>query len=380
MKKMRTVVHGMAVLIVLAGCSNGPRAVSEELLAKLRTIEVSIDVPPGNFLYVHGSSSDTMPPVMAPAGTSAGAVMAANIFAGLLIAGIEHAMTAAGREATVPIGNSVKDLDVRTMAFGHLKTMSAGVSNAPALTLSAEPFPKEQPVQVPQAEINAPPGSFPKPDPPDPLKPMRDRARVSQADASLFVRVWPVFRGGPNTATMVQSAAWLYDKSGNLIYNSATTFVGPASPNLARTEVVRWWADGRFRRHTVHGIRAVTLPLGEDLITPVVGARRTADMEHTLATKSERHRTDGMQLREAVPQAQESTANAMRMRSTGCAVESDDKNVIYRYERHVQGQFVAVSAYCPGERLDLWSQDMVPGMSWLTQPLPTPVVVTSAPN
>jgi hypothetical protein len=378
MTKMRFLAQGMAALIVLGGCANAPRGVTEHQLAKLRSIDISIDVPPGNFLYIHNSSAESMPPVLGPPGASVGTVMAANLFAGLIIAGIEHAMTAAGREATVPVGNSVKDLDVRGMAFGHLKALSMSAPNAPTINLSPDPFPKEEPVQVSPAETNAPPGSFPKPDPPDPLKPLIHRAKASQADATLFIKVWPLFRGGSNTATMVQSAAWLYDRSGGLLYHSVTIFVGPPSPNAARPEVVRWWADGRFRRLTAHGVRAVTMPLAEDLFKPALATQRRADMEHTLATKSEQHRTDGTQLREAVPRARESTANAMRMRTTACAVESADNEVIYRYERHLQGQYLAVSAYCPGERLDLWSQDMMPGMSWVSEPLPAPSIATTA--
>jgi hypothetical protein len=35
-----------------------------------------------------------------------------------------------------------------------------------------------------------------------------------------------------------------------------TQFVGPAHPSAEQSDVVRWWADGRYRRFLAHGTRA----------------------------------------------------------------------------------------------------------------------------
>jgi hypothetical protein len=375
MKKMRVGAPGVIALVLLVGCSNLPPTVTDQQLARLRTIEVSIDVPPDNFLYVHSNAADRMPFVAGAQSVPFTTVMAANFLALAVIMGVDQIMAEAWGKATLPIGDSVKDLDVRAMVFGHLQSMSVAAPNAPAMTLSTEPFPKEEPMKLSQAEMNAPPGSVPKPSPPNPLKPMRERAMLAKADASLFITVWPMFKGGGPNAAFVQSGAWLYDRSGNLLYTSATAFIGPRSPAADRPELVRWWADGKFRRVTAHGARAVTITLGEDLFKPELAKQRRADMKRILGTG---HRIDGAPLREAVPPWQESTANAERTRSTMCAIQSLDRPVIYRYDRHVQDHFLAVSAYCPDEKLDLWSHDLVKGMSWLTEPLFAPALLTTA--
>jgi hypothetical protein len=362
----------MALCALFAGCAGHQQHIGADELRRIRSIEVVVDVPSTNFVYESQSTTLFLQP---GAGVSMGAALGAAVVVNLVAAGIEHAVTATAREASAPVGRSVRDLDLRGTTFSQLQAMTAGHANTPAWNLSASPIPKPKAVEIPPEMRSAPPGIY-KPDPVDPIKPLIEHAKASSSDATLFVNVLPLFRAANGQGALVQSTSSLYDKSGKLLSTWTTTFIGPTAPDAERSDIVQWWADQRYRRFIAQGIRAVMRPIAEEFTQPEVVARRRADMARLLTPKAEL-RADPTQ-RTSVSQSQESTANAMRMRSTVCAVDGDDKRVIYRYERHSRGEYLAVSAYCPGEQLNLWNQDLMAGMSWLSEPLPAPTVVTRA--
>jgi hypothetical protein len=328
-------------------------------------------VPESNFIYLQGGTYVYAQP---PVGMAVAAGVTINVVANLVISGIEYARAAVAREAMGPVGTSVQDIDLRRTVFAQLASTDTIRQDAPVLRLSAQPFPKAEPDAARDA-TRGPTGTDIKTTTPDPMQPLIERARAGEADATLFVRVVPLFRDATGAASVLNSS-WLYAKSGKLLSSWSVKLPGPTPPDADQSALVRWWAEGRYRRFIAQGVRAVVRPIAEDLLQPTIFAQRQADMERSLAKMAEVKVVDPM-LRQTGAQVQGSTANALRMKSTGCSVESDDKLVIYRYERVGRGTSLAVAAYCPGETLDLWSQELVPGLSWLTESLPAPVALTT---
>jgi hypothetical protein len=376
MTTMALKLQAALVAVALAACGSAPQRLTQQQLGRLQTIEVSIDVPRGNYVYTREDDTLYMPSRPgASGGGSSGAAVGAGILVVLVLAGLTQLKGPMAVEKE-PVGESVKDLDLRSMAFAHLRTMADAAGNGPRIALSTEPFPDMSPAPVPQAEIGAPPGSTPRREPLNPLQPLIDRAKASKADAMLFVALAPTFRNGKAVGADVRIAASLYDRSGALLQSLVINAMGPLPPGFNRREAVQFYADGRFRRLVAQGVRGAMVHLGEGLFKPALVAERQAEMERVLEAQPYEEKRDptGHQVGRDVPRAQESAANAARMRSTASALSSDDQPIVYRYERPARSDTIAVAAYCPGEQLDLWSQSLVPGMSWLTEPLPQPAL------
>jgi hypothetical protein len=320
-------------------------------MQRIRSIEVVIDVPESNLNYREG---DPMY-VAAPAGVSPAAVVGANIVAGLVIAGINKAVVAPKREAEKAVGDSVKDVDLRGTTFAHLQRLVNAAPEAPRLSLSSEGFPKQEEEPVLAHERMAPPGTY-RTVTLDPMLALINRAKASRSDATLYIRVVPFYEDGGGRGAVVRGGAWLYDKSGQLLSEWQALFAGPSPAQPTHADAVRWWSDGRYRRFIAQGTRAVVLPIAEDLMQPALHAKRQADFD------------------KAVHKVGDAVANGVRIYSTACTVETDDARVIYRYER--QRLALNAGAYCTGETLKLWNQDLVPGLSWVTDPMPHATVVT----
>jgi hypothetical protein len=376
--KTAPMVQGLVALFLLASCSTPHGGLDEQQLQRLRTVEVAIDVPDENFVYYGADTARNMPYVPPPSGVSVGTALATNLFFGIVIGSIEQVLTEAARNDSLPVGRSVQDLDLRRMAFGYLQDMAAASTGAPTMSLSIQPFPRVEeppPVSHAQPNMNMSLGRVRL----DPLKPMVERAAASQADATLFVKVLPQFTLSASLAPMVRSAALLYDKSGRLLHTSSVTFVGPPSPSIERSQVVAWWADGRYRRLIAQGLRAVMLPLGEDLTQPGLAAQRRAEMDSAAAQlRAEVTRLESTRMGSAISRVQVSAANALRMRSSVCLVDSEGPQVTYRYERADHDGLLVVSGHCPGETLDLWSAELVPGMSWTREQQSAPLMISIA--
>jgi hypothetical protein len=136
-----------------------------------------------------------------------------------------------------------------------------------------------------------------------------------------------------------------------------TQLTAPPGPELERPELVRWWAEGRYRRFVAQGLRGGLVPIAQDIANPAQRAQRLKQLEAVLAQRFDEsgRPTDPVKGFEL---------NALRMRSTPCILQAEPGAVTYRYERtRVPNQLLA-AAYCSAEQITDWSQDVVPGLSW----------------
>jgi hypothetical protein len=310
----------------LSGCAGPLKAPTQEQVRQLKSIDVVVMPLPSNFAYrSNGGTVYAQPSV----GMSVGTGIGINIAANLIFAGIEYAATATAREAQVPVSKSVEDLDLRNAAVVQLQALLKAGPNGPLLRLSNERFPGSTATGIQISQF-------------------AKLAKASEADATLFLYLVPSFRD-LHGQTSVTSLSWMVSRSGETLLTTSATFVGPAHPELERAEVVRWWADGRYRRFLGHGLRAAMIPIAEGLLKPLDVAQREA-FEYRL---------------KGLPRSQ---ANTAVMTSTPCAVDSDDIRVVYRFERK-RPDLLAV-AYCPNEALKLPDPDLVPDISWVTEVQP----------
>jgi hypothetical protein len=335
----RSVSSAVLVLaVVLSGCATGLKAPTQAQVRELKNIDVVISVPPSNFSYRSSGGTVYAQPSV---GMSVGAAIGINIAANLVFAGIEYAMTATAREAQVPVGKSVEDIDLQAAALAQLQSFFVGAPAAPLLKFSAQAFPvlKVEPGVTLETLFSA-------------------QAKASQADATLFLILSPSFRDAEGQ-TVVTGLSWLVDRSGETLLATNTDFVGPVHPDVERAEIVRWWADGRYRRFLGHGLRAVLIPIADGLLKPMDESQR-------------------LSLEQKIKGVAGYTQNAVRMSSTPCAMESDDTRVLYRFER--QRRNLRAVAYCPNETLTLWDPGLVPDVSWVTELQPAlPASLTRPP-
>jgi hypothetical protein len=323
---------GLLVLsAVLSGCATGLKAPTQEQVRQLKNIDVVVSVPPSNFSYRSNGGTVYAQP---SAGMSVGAGIGINIAANLIFAGIDYAITATAREAQVPVGKSVEDLDLRKATFSQLQTFFTGIPAAPNLKLSDQAFPK----------LDARPSL---------AAAFASQAKASEADATLFVMLRPSFLDIGGYAVM-KGNYWLVNRNGETLLETNTDFVGPADPKLERAEVVRWWADGRYRRFILQGLRAGMIPVADGLLKPALDEAQKAQAEQRIKGLPRSH------------------SNAVTMTSTPCAVEADDTRVVYRFEREMRN--FRVAAYCPNETLKLWDSALVPEVSWVTELQPALIV------
>lgn len=312
----------LTLVTVLSGCAT-PELPSKKDIEALRTIEVVVNSPPSNFAYFQGGG-----PIYAQPSPDVGirAGVGINVTANPFVAGIEYLSAATAREAEGPVGESVSKLDLRAEVLEQLRTVSTGSSTLKLIESKRE-FPKANPLA-----------------PQEMLKTVSRPAEDSTADAVLYVSVLPFFRS--QTGRMIVfGGSWLIARSGTPLFSTFVTFVGPEHPDLARAELVRWWADQRYRRYLQHGVRATLLPTIDNFLRPPSEERKAA-LERHIST---------------LPPL---TLDADLMRSTLCAFESDDAPVVYRFERGSHS--LRAAAHCVTERLQMLDPPVNPDQAWTT--------------
>ncbi len=346
--------------------------------APLRDIEVLVEVPPSNFVYrrghelVYGSAASSgggtyLPPPSSP-GVSPGAALGVALVANILIAAVEAAAAAKLQEAAGPVGASVQDLDLRATTIEQLRQLLP--AQGPRWHFSGDAFP--QPAPVPTGEFKDPvSGRFKRAMPPAPNQHLIDRARGSAHEAALYIRVWPIY-AGLQDRMYVNVAALLIDKSGADRGEWVTQVMAPAAPALEDAELIRWWADERYRRFMIQGLRGALMPLVEELADPVLRAQRQK-VHATLASVSfdESGRTTDRLLVHAI--------NTQRKASAACLLRADPGEVVYHFERTRFKHQIVGAAFCADEKPTDWNIEAVPGMAWTHTARTAPAVVVRQP-
>jgi hypothetical protein len=129
----------------------------------------------------------------------------------------------------------------------------------------------------------------------------------------------------------VYAYAWLISRTGQTLMQTSVQFAGPQAPDLERQEVVQWWADGRYRRFLLQGVRAVMTPVADALgAKPGYGEQMQAM----------RDKIDRLPV--------EVTAASLAMRSSHCAVSADGASLVLRSER--MWQRTVFAAFCPSDK------------------------------
>jgi hypothetical protein len=333
-----------------------------------------VEVPPSNFAYRQGSQlvfgaatpsgGAGIPPAISP-GVSVGAAIGINLLANVVASGIEAAAAATAREAVGPVGDSILDLDLRATVIEQLRALTPPGGPTWAPSDEAFPSPESQPREEP---ANPTLGRRGGPAAPSLTRLLAERAKTSAHEATLFIRVLPLFRGLGGRA-YVNGAAMLIDKSGKLLAEWNTQLMAPEAPDLERPEVVRWWAEGRYRQFMAQGLRAVLVPLAEEIGNPALRTQRQAQLAAVLAVLFDESGRPADPLKS-------SEFNASRMRSTPCILQAEQRAVTYRYERTRITNVLLAAAYCAGEKVSDWSQDVEPGLSWTHEAGAAPTVIT----
>lgn len=323
MNRLADTLRLIAVLplaVALSACTTPPLVPSAKEVAPLRTIDVVIYTPPTNFVYYY---NDATTHVMTKPGSSVGTTVGVNIAANLLNSAAEHIKTATAREAEGPVGSSVAHLNLRAAVMRELSV----ASTSSKFIESQRAFPEGSPDYM-EAVL------------PAISKPILN----SSADAVLYVSVVPLFRNQFDQVVLT-TRTWLVGRSGTPVLASAVRFIGPDHPELSRPELVQWWADQRYRRLIQQGLRASLKPTLDLLTNP----------------PSEDQRAKLVAL---VSDLQPFMPNAERIRTTRCALASDDAPVVYRYER--TGRILHAIAHCANEKPDLFDLAADPRHSWTT--------------
>lgn len=310
-----------AAALYLSGCTAAPIIPSAKDMAPLREIEVVIQTPPSNFSYHYGGSTAYVQP---QPNMSVGTAVGINIVANLLTMAVEHAKTTTSREAEGPVGSTVANIDLRAVVMRELR--SAQGPNAPQFVESQRKFPDVDPLSWPDM-LSAT------------AKPVADLS----ADAILYVSIQPLFRNQFDQVVL-SSGSFLVSRSGAPILASFVRFIGPDHPDLKRSELVQWWADERYRRHIQHGVRASLMPTTDYFVHP----------------PTEKQRDDLV----ALVSRLQPMPNAERVRTTQCALASDDARVVYRFER--TGWILHAIAHCSTEKPRLFDSEADPRHSWTT--------------
>jgi hypothetical protein len=297
----------IALSIALCSCASMPAPTAQQL-DSIRSIDVMVTVPKRNFNASYGASNHV---VMPAGGVSPGAAAGIGLAANLISLGIDHAALATAREADKPVSATIDDIDLRTTVFQQLKSLLPTQRQA-GLTLSTGALPKLEDGQPLDA-------------------PIKKFAAQSNADATLFLSVMPQFRTQNAADPHVYASAWLISRSGQTLMQMSFQFAGPQAPDLEREKVVKWWADGRYRRFLLQGVRGVMTPLADALgAKPGYGEQMQA-----LRAKIDR-------------QPVEVTAASLAMRSSHCAVSADGAPLVLRSER--MWQRTALAAFCPSDK------------------------------
>lgn len=317
-----TLIAFSVLAVALSGCMTPPLVPSSNEVAPLRTIDVVIYTPPTNFLYYYNGSTTYVQPTT---GSSVGTAVGINIAANLLNSAVEYIRTATSREAEGPVGSSVASMNLRAAVMQEL-AMAQG-PGIPTFVESQRAFPEGAP-DFRDAVL------------PAVSKPLQN----SSADAVLYVSLVPLFRNQFDQVVLTTNA-WLIGRSGTPLLASSVRFIGPDQPDLARPELVQWWADQRYRRFIQHGVRATLKPTLDFFTNPLTDEQRAKVVA-------------------LISNLQPFMPNAERVRTSQCALASDDAPVLYRYER--TGRMLHAIAHCANEKPNLFDSAADPRHSWTT--------------
>ena len=337
-------------------------------------IEVLVDVPPSNFVYrvghqiVHGGAAPTgggggIPPVSSP-GVGVGAALALNLLANVVISAVEAGQVAELQKAAGPVGASLQDVDLHATTLEQLRRLLP--PQGPRWHFSTDAFP--QPLPVSTEETRDPvSGRFRRPMAPPPNQHLIDRARGTAHGAVLYIRVLPLYQGLQDRM-YVNVAALLIDRSGAPRGEWVTQVMAPGAPRLEGAELVRWWAEDRYRRFVLQGLRGALLPLVEELSDPALRAQR----QKAHATMSAVHFDDaGRPADRMIGHA----VNVQRKASGDCVLQAEPGELVYHFERTRQAQQIVGAAFCASDPPTGWNTDPVPGLAWTQAVRSAPVVV-----
>lgn len=336
-------------------------------------IEVLVAVPPSNFVYrvghqiVHGDAAPTggggIPPVVSP-GASVGAGLVLGLLANVVVAVVEAGEVAELQKAAGPVGASLRDLDLHATTIEQLRQLLP--AQGPRWHFSADAFP--QPLPVSTEETRDPvSGRLRRPMPPPPNQHLVDRARATAHGAVLYIRVLPLYQG-LQERMYVNVAALLIDRSGATRGEWVTQVMAPGAPRLEGAELVRWWAEDRYRRFVLQGLRGALLPLVEELSDPALRAQR----QKAHAAMSAVHFDDaGRPADRMIGHA----VNVQRKASGDCVLQAEPGELVYHFERTRQAQQIVGAAFCASDKPTAWNTDPVPGLAWTQAVRSAPVVV-----
>jgi len=314
-------------VVCLAACAPIPRAAPAEAMRELKTIEIIVEAPRSNFNFQGPAAGAPGPGVAQAAGSALSLIVA-------------YAGTTTAREGAPIIERSVSEVDVARTFLDQLSlARNAGAGGPTILASSAVAIDSLEPLDDGDVERR------------------KQRARSSNADAVLFVRVRPTYQTRISNVPTVLTFSSLYTKSGGVHLWWWTSFRGPASPDGDRADVISWWADGRYRRFLLHGIRAGALPLADRIWNNPLSAREIETLERL-------GRRPTIEI-----------ADAQALRTDACALDGSSTPVIYRYDWLKFEQ--SVVALCAGNEKTRLPPGQDPLEASVTSPvagLPTPVL------
>lgn len=224
----------LALALSVAGCAGSPvRKQPDPRVSTVGSISVVFSTTSSNYAYV-GTDGTAVPGGAPPIRSLGQGVVAGVTWAALTAlesAAVEHA-----RLGAVPIGASVADIDVPWTFVSAMAAARTPTGQTVHTSLSSR--------TLDYAQANTTFGEE-----------HSSIARSSPTDATLFVRLDPFIRGTEHSASIDVRFA-LFARDGQVLYVDEVRLLGVAPAGRTTEELVRWWADRRFRRLLLHGIRA----------------------------------------------------------------------------------------------------------------------------
>jgi hypothetical protein len=304
----KTLCAASIASLMLAGCATAPAAPKE--VQSLTSIDVVIAVPQRNFVFAPGDSGMFLPnaiggglgyfagSAVASAGPSSallGPALGYGVAAALISSVADQIAQAPAREAAPTVAPSVDDIDMRRSVFSYLRA-SLPAERAAALRLSDLPLPALEPGQTIESNY------------------VRVAAR-SEADATLFLFVSPLYRSNTIQDPHTVANALLVSRDGRLVTRTSVVFAGPNAPTMQNKEKAHWWADARYRRFLLYSLRTVAEATVDELMlnpAPESSARRGPAVTGSSAPMD---------------------FDAQSQRTSRCALETQPERLILRYQR-----------------------------------------------
>jgi hypothetical protein len=300
---LRLLLLTAASALLFSACATQTLPTAQQMQS-LKSIEVVLAVPEKNFAALQANGSYVY--VLPGGGISSGSAVGIGLVANLITAGIDYAAFATAREAAEPVGSTIDDIDLRRTVFSHLQSQLPA-SRSATLTLTDAAMPKPEDGQTYESAL---------------IK----SAALSKADATLYLTVAPLFRTNNDPYPRTYSQSILVSRAGEILMTTRTQFAGPKPPDAERAEVVRWWADSRYRRFLLYSVQAVLTPVA-DALAP-----------------TEAQQARGQRLREKIKDLPLVTVSSTQLRSSRCAFDSEQPKLVRRHEQ--LRQYVFIIALC----------------------------------